>query len=79
MGPQQIKARLNQEPDISKTLTLLNQQGSKVIFGNLLVIPIKNSIVYIEPLYIQAEQSPMPQLRARGRRLRATASRWRRT
>lgn len=62
MGPQQVAARLNQDPDISKTLTLLNQQGSKVIFGNLLVIPIKNSIVYIEPLYIQAEQSPMPEL-----------------
>jgi uncharacterized protein len=63
MGPQQVAARLNQEPDISKELTLLNQQGSKVIFGNLLVIPLKDSIVYIEPLYIQAEQSPMPELK----------------
>lgn len=63
MGPQQIRARLNQEPDISKELTLLNQQGSKVIFGNLLVIPIKDSIVYVEPLYLQAEQSPMPELK----------------
>jgi len=63
MGPQQIRARLNQEPDISKELTLLNQQGSQVIFGNLLVIPIKNDIIYIEPLYIQASQSPMPELK----------------
>jgi uncharacterized membrane protein (UPF0182 family) len=63
MGPQQIRARLNQEPDISKELTLLNQQGSNVIFGNLLVIPIKDSIVYVEPLYIQASQSPMPELK----------------
>ena len=63
LGPQQIRARLNQEPDISKELTLLNQQGSEVIFGNLLVIPIKDSIVYIEPLYIQASQSPMPELK----------------
>jgi uncharacterized membrane protein (UPF0182 family) len=63
MGPQQISARLNQEPSISSQLTLLNQQGSKVIFGNLLVIPIKDSIVYIEPLYLQAEQSPMPELK----------------
>ena len=62
MGPQQVAARLNQQPDISEQLTLLNQQGSKVIFGNLLVIPIKDDIVYIEPLYIQAEQSPMPEL-----------------
>ena len=63
MGPQQIRARLNQEPDISKELTLLNQQGSNVIFGNLLVIPIRDSIVYVEPLYIQASQSPMPELK----------------
>lgn len=63
LGPQQIRARLNQEPDISKELTLLNQKGSQVIFGNLLVIPIRDSIVYIEPLYIQASQSPMPELK----------------
>jgi uncharacterized membrane protein (UPF0182 family) len=63
MGPQQIRARLNQEPEISKELTLLNQQGSNVIFGNLLVIPIRDSIVYVEPLYIQASQSPMPELK----------------
>jgi len=63
LGPQQIRARLNQEPDISKELTLLNQQGSQVIFGNLLVIPIRDSIVYIEPLYIQAAQSPLPELK----------------
>jgi uncharacterized membrane protein (UPF0182 family) len=62
MGPEQIKARLNQEPSISAELTLLNQQGSNVIFGNLLVIPIRNSIVYVQPLYIRASQSPMPQL-----------------
>jgi uncharacterized protein len=63
MGPEQIKARLNQEPDISAQLTLLNQQGSNVIFGNLLVIPIRDSILYIEPLYLKAQQSPMPELK----------------
>jgi len=63
MGPQQIRARLNQEPDISKELTLLNQQGSNVIFGNLLVIPIKDSILYVEPLYLKATQSPLPELK----------------
>ncbi len=63
LGPQQIRARMNQEPDISKELTLLNQQGSRVIFGNLLVIPIKDAIVYIQPVYIQAQQSPMPELK----------------
>jgi uncharacterized membrane protein (UPF0182 family) len=63
LGPEQIKARMNQEPDISKELTLLNQQGSRAIQGNLLVIPIKDAIVYIQPLYIQAESSPMPELK----------------
>jgi hypothetical protein len=63
MGPQQIRARLNQEPDISKEITLLNQQGSNVIFGNLLVIPIKDSILYVEPLYLKATQSPLPELK----------------
>ena len=63
LGPEQIRARMNQEPDISKELTLLNQQGSRAIQGNLLVIPIKDGIVYIQPLYIQAEQSPMPELK----------------
>jgi len=63
LGPQQISARLNQEPDISKELTLLNQQGSRALFGNLLVIPIKDSIVYVQPIYIRAENSPMPELK----------------
>jgi len=63
LGPEQIKARINQEPEISRNLTLLNQQGSRVIHGNLLVIPIKDSIVYIEPIYLTAEQSPIPELK----------------
>jgi hypothetical protein len=63
LGPEQIGARLNQEPDISKELTLLNQQGSRALFGNLLVIPIKDSIVYVQPIYLQAEKSPMPELK----------------
>jgi uncharacterized membrane protein (UPF0182 family) len=63
MGPQQIRARLNQEPSISSQITLLNQQGSSVIFGNLLVIPIRDAIVYVEPLYLKAAQSPMPELK----------------
>jgi uncharacterized membrane protein (UPF0182 family) len=63
LGPEQIKARMNQEPDISKELTLLNQQGSRVIQGNLLVIPIKDAIVFVMPIYLQAESSPMPELK----------------
>jgi hypothetical protein len=62
-GPMQIEARIDQDPKISEVLTLWNQQGSSVIRGNLLVIPLKNSILYVEPLYLQSEQSKMPELK----------------
>ncbi|TDB38148.1 MAG: UPF0182 family protein [Actinobacteria bacterium] len=62
LGPQQVSARVNQDPIISQQLTLWNQRGSGVLFGNMLVIPIENSIVYIQPLYLQSEQTAMPQL-----------------
>lgn len=62
LGPDQVSARINQDPAISQQLTLWNQRGSGVLFGNMLVIPIRDSIVYIQPLYLQAEQTAMPQL-----------------
>lgn len=62
LGPEQVSARVNQDPVISQQLTLWNQRGSSVLFGNLLVIPMNDSIVYIQPLYLQAEQTAMPQL-----------------
>lgn len=62
LGPEQVSARINQDPVISQQLTLWSQRGSGVIFGNLLVIPIEEAIVYIQPLYLQAEQTAMPQL-----------------
>lgn len=62
LGPEQVRARINQEPTISSQLTLWGQSGSKVLFGNLLVLPIKDSLLYVQPLYLQAEQSPIPQL-----------------
>jgi uncharacterized protein len=61
-GPQQIGARINQEPTISSQLTLWGQQGSSVIMGNLLVIPLQDSPLYLEPLYIRAQNNPLPQL-----------------
>jgi uncharacterized membrane protein (UPF0182 family) len=61
-GPQQIGARINQEPTISSQLTLWSQQGSSVIMGNLLVIPLQDSPLYVEPLYIRAQNNPLPQL-----------------
>lgn len=54
-GPMQIESRISGDSDISKELSLWDQRGSSVIRGNLLVIPIKNSILYVEPLYIQAD------------------------
>lgn len=62
-GPMQIEARINQDPEISKQLTLWSQKGSNVIRGNMLAIPIKESIIYIEPLYLKAETSEMPELK----------------
>jgi len=62
-GPMQIEARIDQHPDISEQLTLWSQQGSNVIRGNLLVIPIEGALLYVEPLYIRAEQGQMPELK----------------
>jgi uncharacterized protein len=56
-GPQQIESRINQDPEISKALALWNQGGSRVIRGSLLVIPIEQSLLYIQPLYIEATQT----------------------
>jgi uncharacterized membrane protein (UPF0182 family) len=53
-GPQQIAARILQEPEISAQITLWNQSGSRVIGGNLLVIPLDESVIYVQPLYLQA-------------------------
>lgn len=62
-GPLQVESRIDQTPEISEKLTLWNQQGSRVTRGNLLVIPINNSVLYVEPLYLQSEQSKMPELK----------------
>jgi uncharacterized membrane protein (UPF0182 family) len=62
-GPLQIQARIDQDPQLSSQLTLWNQQGSTVIRGNLLVIPLEDTLLFVEPIYLQAERSPMPELR----------------
>jgi len=62
-GPLQVEARIDQDPQLSGQLTLWNQQGSHVRRGSLLVIPIGRALLYAEPIYLQAERSPMPQLR----------------
>jgi len=62
-GPQQIEARIDQNAQLSGQLTLWNQQGSHVRRGSLLVIPSGKALLYAEPIYLQAQQSPMPELR----------------
>jgi hypothetical protein len=62
-GPLQVEARIDQHPDLSAQLTLWNQQGSNVRRGSLLVIPVGRALLYAKPIYLQAQHSPMPELR----------------
>ncbi len=61
-GPAQVEARINNDPVISSQLTLWDQAGSEVIRGNLLVIPVEDSLIYVEPLYLQSESGAIPEL-----------------
>jgi uncharacterized membrane protein (UPF0182 family) len=62
-GPMQIEARINQDQNISKDLTLWNQQGSQALRGQMLVLPIEDTFLYVSPIYIQAAEGRMPQLK----------------
>jgi len=62
-GPNQIESRINQDQDIARDLTLWNQQGSRVLRGELLALPVDDAFLYVESIYIQAESARMPQLR----------------
>ncbi len=62
-GPLQIEARIDQNAQLSGQLSLWNQQGSSVRRGSLIVIPVGRALLYAEPIYLQAERSPMPELR----------------
>jgi len=59
-GPNQIEALINQDPDISQQISLWNRDGSKVLQGHLLIIPIEQSLLYVEPLYLVADQNSVP-------------------
>ena len=63
LGPMQIGARINQDQNISKDLTLWNQQGSQVLRGQPLVLPVENTFLFVEPIYLQASEARMPQLK----------------
>jgi uncharacterized protein len=62
-GPKQISNRINQDTDISRQLTLWDQKGSEVIRGELLVIPIEESLIYVQPIYLRAEGGNIPELK----------------
>jgi len=62
-GPAQIEARIDQDTTISQQLSLWNQTGSRVIRGNMLVIPIDDALLYVEPLYLSAEKRELPELK----------------
>ena len=62
-GPQQIENRINQDTEISRQISLWDQRGSRVIRGDLLVIPIEESLLYVQPLYLQAEGGRIPELK----------------
>jgi len=62
-GPMNVAASINQDQNISKDLTLWNQQGSRVVRSQILVLPVGNTFLYVDPIYIQANQGSMPQLK----------------
>ncbi len=62
-GPIQVEGRIDQEPEISQQFSLWDQRGSRVIRGNLIVIPVEDSFLYVEPVYLQSETSALPELK----------------
>jgi len=62
-GPTQVNAQILADPDVAKELTLFNQQGSTVTLGNLLTVPVGDALLYAQPIFIQASQGAIPQLR----------------
>jgi uncharacterized protein len=62
-GPTQVEAAVNQDPTVSQQLTLWGQEGSHVVIGNLLVMPIEDSLLYVQPLYLESSQTAVPQLK----------------
>ena len=62
-GPNQIEAQINQEQQIARDLTLWNQQGSRVLRGEMIAMPVGENFLYVESIYIQAEAARMPQMR----------------
>ncbi len=62
-GPTQIESRINQDPEISRQLSLWDQRGSRVILGTLLIIPLEGNLLYVQPLYLKSETGQIPELK----------------
>jgi hypothetical protein len=62
LGPEQMESKVNSNPDISGKISLLTQGGSQLILGNLLVIPLQDSLLYVEPVYLVSTNNPIPAL-----------------
>ena len=62
-GPQQVFARVNQDPDFARERTLLGQTGSRVRFGNLFIVPIEDSFLYVQPVFVQSAEGAIPELK----------------
>jgi uncharacterized protein len=62
-GPEQVEANINQDPAVSQQIALWNQQHSKVIYGNLVVVPVGRTMLYVQPLYLRGEGSQIPELK----------------
>jgi hypothetical protein len=63
-GPQQVRARIDNDPNVSREVTLLSQQGSQVKFGDLLVVPIEDSFIYVQPIFVESVQAnAIPELK----------------
>ncbi|MGF1579859.1 MAG: UPF0182 family protein [Gemmataceae bacterium] len=63
LGPQQMETKIDQDRQLSQTLTLWDQRGSRVLRGNVLVIPVNSTLLYVEPIYLKAESAAYPELR----------------
>ncbi|MEE8330523.1 MAG: UPF0182 family protein, partial [Acidimicrobiia bacterium] len=62
-GPGQVGARIQQDPDIAPDFTLFNQEGSSLILGNMLIVPVEDSILYVMPVYLQSEENALPEFK----------------
>jgi uncharacterized membrane protein (UPF0182 family) len=62
-GPEQVEANINQDPAVTQQVSLWNQQHSKVIYGNLVIVPLPDTLVYVQPLYLRGEGSQIPELK----------------